>query len=100
MVKTETVFLSPSLQQSPAEPVLDLLFVGRLSSLTVGAFKHLRTILTGRSFMSHCQAATHDGGGKPGDDRVTGGKGFSRSRKPVAEDGDTCGQPSLRRGFL
>jgi hypothetical protein len=27
-----------------------------------GAFKCLRTILTGRSFMSHCQAATHEGG--------------------------------------
>jgi hypothetical protein len=49
------------------ERVLDLPFVSRLSSLTVGAFKYLRTILTGRSFMSHCQAATHEGDGKPGD---------------------------------
>src|SRR6516225_10902368 len=61
MEKTETVFSNPSLQQSPAERVLDLLFVSRLSSLMVGAFSYLRTILTGRSFMSHCQAATHEG---------------------------------------
>src|SRR6516165_3341046 len=63
MEKTKTVFSSPSLQQSPAERVLDLLFVSRLSSLTVGAFTYLRTILTERSFMSHCQAATHEVGG-------------------------------------
>ena len=61
---------SPSLQQSPAERVLDLLFVSRLSSLTVGAFTYLRTILTGRPFMSHCQAATHEGGGLETYDRV------------------------------
>src|SRR5271163_2441826 len=67
MGKTETAFSSPSLQQSPAERVLDLLFVSRSSSLTVGAFKYLRTILTGRSFMLNCQPATHEGGGKPAD---------------------------------